>query len=177
MLKNYFKTAWRTVISNKIFSFLNILGLAVGMSIALLIGLWVYYQYSYDRFLPKYERIYKARVKFVNNGETKVGMATAYPLADAIKKDIPGIQYVTQTDFGSPHGLIAGEKKVYLEGLMSGSDFLKIFEYPLLKGNADRALIDPFSIVLTASAAKSLFGNDDPINRIVRIDNTHNSIY
>ncbi len=173
MFKNYFKTAWRNVTKNKAYSALTVFGLATGMAVALLIGLWVHYQISYDRFLAGYQNVYKARVKFTVNGETQVGQATAYPLAAAIKNDIPGVKYVAQADWMGPHGLVAGEKKIYTEGAMAGNDFLNIFQYPLLEGNANTVLKDPYSIVLTQATAKSLFGTDDPINKTVRIDNIH----
>lgn len=173
MLKNYFKTAWRNLLKNKVYSALNVLGLATGMAVALLIGLWVHYQISYDRFLPGYENVYKARVKFTVNGETRVGQATAYPLATAIKNDIPGVRYVAQADWMGSHGLVVGEKKIYMDGAMAGEDFLNIFQYPLLKGNANNVLKEPYSIVLTQSTAKSLFGDEDPMNKTVRIDNGH----
>ncbi|HXL54991.1 MAG TPA: hypothetical protein VN958_01960, partial [Chitinophagaceae bacterium] len=70
MLKNYFKTAWRSLLKNKAYSALNIFGLATGMAVALLIGLWVYYQYSYDKFLPDYKQLYQVRRIFYGNGDT-----------------------------------------------------------------------------------------------------------
>ena len=173
MFENYFKTAWRNLIKNKAYSALNIFGLATGMTVALLIGLWVHYQISYDQFLTGYQNVYKARVKFTISGETQVGQATAYPLAAAIKNDIPGVKYVAQADWMGPHGLVTGEKKIYTEGAMAGDDFLNIFRYPLLEGNANTVLKDPYSIVLTEATAKSLFGTDNPINKTVRIDNRH----
>ncbi len=173
MYKNYFKTAWRNLIKNKVYSALNVLGLATGMAVALLIGLWVHYQISYDRFLQDYGNVYKASERFSVNDEIQVGQTTAYPLADAIKNDIPGVKYVAQTDGMGPHGLVAGEKKIYMEGAMAGEDFLNIFQYPLLNGNANNVLKDPYSIVLTQSTAKSLFGYENPMNKTVRIDNSH----
>lgn len=173
MFKNYFKIAWRNLIRNKVYSALNILGLAIGMAVALLIGLWVYYQFSYDRFLPGYKQVYKVSVRFNDNGQVGVGPATPYPLADAIKKDIPAVQYVARTDWMGPHSLVVGDKKLYSSGAMAGSDFLKIFPFVMQKGNADAVLQDPYSIVLSASTAKALFGNADPVNKTVRIDNSH----
>jgi putative ABC transport system permease protein len=174
MFKNFFKTAWRNLVNNKVYSALNILGLATGMAVALLIGLWVYYQFSYDRFLPEYQQVYVAYYRTSGNGEKYTQNSVAYPLADVLKKDIPEIEYAARTDWMGSHGLIAGDKKIYENGAMAGSDFLKIFQYDLLKGNADNILKDPYSIVLTQSVAKALFGNEDPINKTVRIDNTNN---
>ncbi len=173
MYRNYLKIAWRNLVNNKVYSALNVFGLATGMAVALLMGLWVNYQISYDRFLPGYQQVYKARIKYSDNGIIGVGPATSLPLADAIKKDIPGIKYVVQTDWMDHRGLVASDKKLYLPGAMAGSDFLKMFPYPLLKGNADNVLNDPYSIVLTESTSKSLFGNEDPINKTVRLDNSH----
>ena len=173
MLTTHFKTAWRNLVKNKVYSALNIVGLATGMAVALLIGLWVYDQYSYDRFMPGYENAYKALTLSNNNGEMITAGGTCYPLADALKKDIPGIQYTARTSWMSPHSLVAGDKKLYPIGAMADVDFLRIFQYPLLNGNAKDVLKDPYSIVLTESTAIALFGPGNPINKTVRIDNLH----
>jgi len=174
MLKNYFKIAWRNLARSKVYSVINIAGLATGMSVALIIGLWVYYQVSFDRFLPGYQNIYTARLRFNNNGETSVGPATPLPLAAALKKDVPGVKYVAQADWMGPHSLVVGERKLYPNGAMAGTDFLKIFQYPLLEGNAATLLQEPYSIVLTQSTAKALFGNELALHKTIRIDNSDN---
>ncbi len=174
MLWNYFKTAWRNLSTNKAFSLLNIFGLSIGMAIALLIGLWVHYQFSYDRFLPAHEYVYQVRYQLDDNGTPHTQASTCLPLGEVIKKDVPGVKYVVNTDWIGQHGLVAGEKKLYLSGAMASADFLNMFQYPLLKGSAARALQDPHSIVLTASAARALFGDEDPLNKTVRIDNQGN---
>lgn len=172
MFKNYFKLAWRNLIHNKLYSLLNILGLATGMAVALIIGLWIWYQYSYDRFLPDSQQIYKAGLKGTgSNGEVYAYLVSPMPLAEALRRDVPGIRHVVMTDWIKPHGLVAGERKIYLPGIIAENDFLKIFQYPLLKGRKEQVLNDPYSLVLTESTAKSLFGNEDPLNKIVRIDN------
>jgi putative ABC transport system permease protein len=173
MFRNYFKTSWRNIIKEKGYSGFNILGLAVGMAVALIIGLWVQYQLSYDRFLPNYRQVYRAMVRSNSNGVTYAGGATCLPLADAIKRDVPEVKYVAQADWGGLHSLTTGDKKLYSGGLFAGEDFLKIFRYPLLQGNVVDVLKQPASIVLTKSAAIALFGHTDPMNRIVRLDNLH----
>src|SRR5215468_3891799 len=92
MFRNYFKTAWRNLINSKIYSALNILGLATGMAVALLIGLWVYYQFSYDRFLPGCSQVYGVKLKTNNNGIISVDGATPLPQADAIRQNAPGVK-------------------------------------------------------------------------------------
>jgi putative ABC transport system permease protein len=173
MFRNYFKTSWRNIIKEKGYSGFNILGLAVGMAVALIIGLWVHYQLSYDRFLPDFGQAYRTMVRSSSNGVTYAGEATCLPLADAIKRDVPEVKYVAQADFGGLHSLMTGDKKLYSNGLFAGEDFLKIFRYPLLQGNAKDVLKQPASIVLTKSAALALLGHTDPMNRIVRLDNLH----
>src|ERR1700678_3653516 len=173
MFRNYFKTSWRNIIKEKGYSGFNILGLAVGMAVALIIGLWVQYQLSYDRFLPDFGQAYRTMVRSSSNGAVYAGEATCLPLADAIKRDVPEVKYVAQADFGGLHSLMTGDKKLYSNGLFAGEDFLKIFRYPLLQGNAGEVLKQPASIVLTRSAAIALFGNEDPMNKTVRLDNLH----
>ena len=173
MLKNYFKTAWRGLLNHRVFSVLNILGLATGMAVALLIGLWVSYQYSFDRWLPNFQRVYQAEYRWTVNGSIGTQTSVAYPLAEVIKKEIPAVEYVVQTDWINYHGLVSGTNRVFLPGVMAGPDFLKAFEYPLVKGSAGQVLSDPYSIVLTQSTAKALFGDADAMGKMVRIDNRH----
>jgi hypothetical protein len=169
MFKNYFKLAWRSLIHNKLYSLLNILGLATGMAVALIIGLWIWYQYSYDKFLPGSQQIYKAGLKGTAvNGEAYAYLVSPMPLAAALRRDVPGVKHVAMTDWIKPHGLVAGEHKIYLPGIIAENDFLEIFQYPLLKGRKEQVLNDPYSIVLTESTAASLFGNEDPLNKKFR---------
>ena len=173
MFKNYFITSWRNLIRDKSYSSFNILGLAVGMGVALLIGLWVQYHVSYDRWLPESGQAFRTMVRSSQNGQSYAGMATSLPMAQVLKQDIPEIRYVAQADFGSSHSLVVGDKKLYSSGMFAGADFLRIFPFPLLKGNAAEVLHEPASIVLTQSTATALFGSEDPMNKTVRIDNLH----
>jgi ABC-type antimicrobial peptide transport system permease subunit/AraC-like DNA-binding protein len=177
MFRNYLKIAWRNLAGNKVYSGLNITGLAAGMAVALLIGLWVTNQYSYDRFLPGYKQLYQVEMNLTSqhNG-TSTQTSIALPLTDVLKKEIPGIKYVAEADeIGRMnHGLLVGDKKLYMEGGAAGPEFFKIFQYPFIKGNANSALKDLYSIVLTESTAKALFGDADPMGKNVRFDNSQN---
>src|ERR1700761_1187380 len=108
MLKFYLKTAWRSLLKNKAYSVLNIFGLAIGMAVALIIGLWVFYQYTYERTLPGYQQAYVVRKRGVRDGDIQEIPATPLPLADALKKEIPEIQYVAHGQWGGRHGLVVG---------------------------------------------------------------------
>jgi putative ABC transport system permease protein len=174
MIKNYFKVAWRYMLANKVYSVLNIAGLATGMAVALLIGLWINGQYLYDRFLPDYDRIYQVKLNFFHSGEVHTQSGSALPLVEEFRKNYPEVKYASETDWGGRHSLVLADKKLDPSGLTVGTDFLKIFRFPLIEGNISSVFADPNSIVLTESVAKALFGNDDPLNKVIRIDNKNN---
>jgi putative ABC transport system permease protein len=174
MLKSYLKTAWRNLTRNKVYSALNIVGLGAGMAVALLIGLWVSNEYSFDRFLPGYQQLYQVELNSTSEKDGEhTQTATSLPLAAVLRKDFPEIAAVAESDFFGQHDLLVGDKKLYSDGGMIGQDFLTMFRYPLLKGDPASALKDPYSIVLTSSMSKALFGDTDPIGKTVRIDNDH----
>lgn len=173
MIRNYFKIAWRNLLNNKVYSALNILGLSAGMAVALLIALWVNYQYSYDKFIPKQSQLYQVRRNFNSNGDTLTFSSTSLMLADALR-NTPGVEHIAECDGSAEHGLVVGNNKLFPIGLQVGGDFLKMFRYPIIRGNAENALKDPYSIVLNESTAKALFGKDDPIGKTVRVDNRDN---
>ncbi|MES2110185.1 MAG: ABC transporter permease [Bacteroidota bacterium] len=173
MIKNYLKLAWRNTIGNKVYSALNITGLAAGIAVTLLIALWAWHEYSYDRFLPNYTQLYQVKLNFDQNGDIQTQNGGCLPIAGALRSNFPEVKYVSETGWTSRHSLIVGDKKLYQRGMIVGTDFLKMFQFHLLSGNVATVLNEPFSIVLTQSTAKALFGNDDPIGKMMRIDNTH----
>jgi len=116
MIKNYFKTAWRNIINSKAYSAINIFGLAAGMAVALLIGLWAYDEYSYDKFLPNYDQLYRVRRNFNSNGDTLTFPTMSLKLAETFRNEIPEIEYVAESDWMGSHGLMVGDKKLYLVG-------------------------------------------------------------
>ena len=162
------------MLNNKVYSALNIVGLAAGMAVALLIALWVVNEYSYDKFLPDYKSLYQVELNFTDPHEGEhTQAAVSLPIADVLRKEYPEVQYVAETDWMGSHDLLVGTKKLYMNGAAIGSDFLKMFQYHLVKGSKNDVLKDPFSIVLTESTAKALFGDADPMAKIVRIDNKY----
>jgi putative ABC transport system permease protein len=176
MLKNYFKVAWRYMLKNKIYSILNIAGLTAGMAVALLIGFWIHSQFSYDRFLPGYNQLFQVKLNFNYNGDIKTQTGASLPIIDELRTNYPEVKYASETDWGSQHSLLVADKKLSLYGLSVGTDFLKMFSFTLVKGNANTVFDEPNAIVLTESIAKALFGDEDPVNKMIRIDNQTNAI-
>jgi ABC-type antimicrobial peptide transport system permease subunit len=171
MIRNYITTAIRHLMKNKGYSFINIFGLAVGMAVVLLIGLWVRHEASYDAFNVHKAQIGKIKKKSVFNGEKKVQNGVMLPLYDELKNNYPEVEHITRLDWGDDHSLWAGDKKISKRGNFADPDILKMFSFPLVKGNVDQVLKDPYSIVLTESLAKALFAGADPIGRTVKMDN------
>lgn len=181
MLRTYLKTAWRDIAFNKLYSGLNIAGLAIGMAVALLIGLWVYDQCSYDRFTPGYQQAYQVKYNFNNNGEIQTQSDVAIPLAAAIKNNVPGIAYTALAYGPAPYGnqtdiLQVADKKLSPTGLVAGADFLKIIQLPVLEGSVDNALNDYSNIVITESTAKALFGDTDPLGKSILHNNWNRKV-
>jgi len=173
MFKNYFLTAWRNLLKTKGYTALNISCLAIGMAVALLIGLWVYDQYSYDKFLPDYQRLYQVRRNYNSNGQILNFTSTSLKLANTLHDQIPDIEYVAIRTNSNQHVLLNKERRIMLPGITVGSDFLQMFGYPMIAGTPATALRETYSIVLTESTATALFGNEDPMGRMLRIDNQH----
>jgi len=172
----YLETAWRGIVRNKVYSSLNILGLAIGMAVALIIGLWIYYQCSFDRFTPGYAQAYQVKYNFSENGAVNTAPEVAIPLADALKNDVPEVRHVALAygpdNYGSQSDIFrVGDKSIAPVELIAGDDFLNIVQLPLLEGSAGNALSDPNNIVLTASVARALFGNADPMGKTLRASN------
>lgn len=169
MFRAYIKIAFRNILHNKVNSTLNILGLAIGLWAPLMIGLWIYEQYSYDRWVPDYRQVSQVRINYSDNGAVRTQKEAPLPLEKALRNDIPGIQYVASS-WGPYSGTLSvGDKMIELGNLNVGDQFLDIFQLPMLKGDRDNCLKDAFSIVLTESTAKALFGNEDPMNKVVLI--------
>ncbi len=167
---NYFKTAWRSLIHYKGFSVINVSGLAIGMASAILILLLIQNELSYDQFHKNKDRIYLMynRARFEGKLECWPGMPT--PVGPILKKDYPQVEETARINGVGPFVLTVGAKHFEALGLITDPGFLKIFSFPLLKGNSETALGSPRSMVITEKFAKKLFGNADAMGKLVRID-------
>lgn len=174
MIKNYLIIAWRNLARKKAFSFINITGLAVGMAAAILILLWIQSEVTHDRMFQDQDRIYMAYNRYDKNGEINSWNVTPQPMAPAIAADYPEVEYTTRVTFVPPVLFSYGDKRISFRGRIVDSTFLKIFNFPVVKGNENDIFKDVYSIVISEKVAKTLFGDENPIGKIVKVDNTDN---
>ncbi len=165
MLKNYLKIALRNLVKNKLHSSINLTGLALGMAAATLLLLNIQYGLSIDQFHEKKAHLYLAYTKDVINGEITCGDGTAGPLAPALKV-YPEIRRVARVGYNNQL-LRYADKKITAGGIVADAPFLSMFSFPLEQGDARTVLKDPNDIVLTRQLATRLFGNNDPIGKLI----------
>jgi len=169
MLKNYFKTAWRNLVKNKMHSFINIAGLSVGMAVAVLIGLWINDELSYNRNYKNYDRIGQLW-QFVNfTGEKASYGVVPIPLANELRSKYPEFEAVSASAERKPV-LSAGEKKFAESGNYVEPVFADMLSLKMIAGNRN-GLKDINSILLSGELAKNLFGNQSPLDKLIKIDN------
>jgi putative ABC transport system permease protein len=170
MIKNYFTTAWRNVIKNKVYSIINIAGLASGMAVAMIIGLWIYDETSANKHFKNYETVYRVMMHQTFDGVRYSQQALPFPIGDELKAKFPDFKAVAMCDWGQMHSLIYGEKKISKFGHFIGEDAMNMFSIKIIEGDKD-PLHEPYSIVLTDETAKILFGNENPIGKLLKFDN------
>ncbi|MBL7852400.1 MAG: ABC transporter permease [Cyclobacteriaceae bacterium] len=170
MLLNYFKIAVRSLLKHPSFSFINIAGLSTGLACSILILLWVNDEVTFNQYFPKYDNIYKVRLNASVDKGIVTGESVPYALKDVLPEKDSRIKRTVRTNWGEGALLAVGDKKLNKVGLWATESFFDMFGFEMLKGTP-RALDDPRSIVLTASLAKALFGDEDPLNKMVQIDN------
>ncbi len=171
MIKNYFKIAWRNLLKSKGYSAINIGGLAVGMAVAMMIGLWIWDELSFDKYHKNYDRIARVMQNQLFNGVVESQFSNPYKLSQEIKSKYGSdFKYVLQSSWNSQHTLAYGEKKLLKQGMFFERQAPDMLSLKILKGTAD-GLKEMNSIMLSESVAKAYFGNEDPINKILRLDN------
>ena len=170
MIQNYLKIALRNLLRNKVYSFINIAGLAVGMAVAMLIGLWIYDEVSANKHHKNYETLYQVKMNQTFDGHTGTQDALPYPIGEELKTKYPDFKGVAMRDWGRKSSLAFGTKKLLKDGHFLGEDGVDMFSLNILKGDKN-PLHDPYSIVLTDETAKAFFGNENPIGKVIKFDN------
>src|SRR6266542_1386589 len=169
MFKNYFKIAVRNLWRHKAFSFINILGLAVGISACFLIYLYVSFETSYDNFHSKADRIYRVVADVKTPTETIRSGAVNSPVAINLKRDFPEIEDAVRI---APEELLVKKGTVKFQeekSVLADSTLFNVFDFPLIAGDKKTALIEPMSIVISQTAAKRYFGNTNPMGQELQL--------
>ncbi len=174
MFKNYFKTAWRNLLRNKTSSFINISGLAIGMAVAMLIGLWIYDELSFNKYHDNYNTIARLMVNKTEKGEITTGTGMPIPLSNELRSSFAGdFKYVVMSTFSGEHILSAGNEKFTETGNYMEPDAADMLTLKMVYGTRT-GLKNINSILIAQSLAKKLFGNTDPVNKMMKIDNKLN---
>jgi len=171
MFWNYLKIALRNIRKNIVFSFINITGLTVGITCVIFILIYVQDEQSYDRFHENADDIYHV-LSYTDKGPTSV---TPTSLAPELKNDFPEVAAFSRYHWFWAETVIEYENKLFTEngiGLVDPS-FFNIFTFPIIKGNPEKALQDPYSIVITEKIAQKYFGNEDPIGKVFTLNRDH----
>ncbi len=175
MISNYFKIAIRTMLTQKMYSFINILGLAIGMAATILISIYIHHELSYDRYHEKSDRIYRLSREWLNeNGESNLHLGhVAPPFGPLIANDFEGeVEQVVRLLTGGGPLMQNGDKKFEEERLFfAEGNVFEIFSWKLLKGDRKTALTEPNTIVLSESSARKYFEEEDPLGKMITYNN------
>jgi putative ABC transport system permease protein len=176
MFKNYFKTAWRNLLKNKFYTAINILGLTAGLTVGILILLWVQDETSFDSFHKNAAQIYRLENRVGTGESIQIWDETTAPIGVMAKKEIPGIKEVARITNNFSYALFKYKDKVFNEEHAAFTDpsFFSVFDFKLVKGNNEKPFTDNNSIVVTETTAKKYFGEDDPIGKTITADDTTN---
>ncbi len=174
MIRNYLTIAWRNLIKNKASSFINIGGLAVGMAVAILIGLWVWDELSYDKGFENRDSIALVMDNQLINNEIQTWSTSAFPLADGLRSNYgSSFKHVVRAVYTDDHIITYGDKKVVKRGNFMEPGVTDMLSVKMVKGSA--SLNDPASVILSELTAKAIFGDADPLDKVIVIDKKLNA--
>lgn len=171
MLGNYAKIGWRNLLKNKGYSFINIGGLAIGMTVAILIGLWVHDEFSFNKYHHNYDRIARVMKGGLDDGIPWAGgMSLQYPLIEELKTNYAhNFEILLEAAHPANYILTSGETKISRQGQFIGAGVAEMLSLEMIQGDWN-CLRDPHSILLSASASKALFGDADPRGKTLKIN-------
>jgi putative ABC transport system permease protein len=171
MIDNFFKIAFRNIRKHKVFSFINITGLAVGLAMFVLIALYIRFELSFDRFHENIDRICRVEQILDHSGLKEAIAGCPAPLSGPLAADYPEFEAVSRViDGGNTIIKLDGDQKLRESVFYADSAFFQIFSFSWIGGDAGHALDAPYSVVLTESLAEKIFGQDDPVGETIRLD-------
>jgi putative ABC transport system permease protein len=178
MLRNYLKTAVRNLLRYKGFTLINILGLTIGVVGCLVIGLFVWDEWQYDKQTPGGENVYRIYEEAKNNGATTYNAPVPPAYASFLKQQYPEVDTTLRILMSVDKFLVeAGDKKAYEpKALFVEPSFFSIFPLPFLKGDPSTALVQPTSVVISEDMANKYFGKENPLGKTLKIDKTDYSV-
>lgn len=170
MFRNYFKIAWRNLAGNKTYSAVNIGGLAVGMMVAMLIGLWIYDEFSYNKYHQNYDRIARVMQQQTLDGEVNTGNNVPTPLFRELQTNFgDDLERVVITSWLQRHALAYNGSSFTKPGNFMSADAAEMLSLKMISGSAS-GMKDPATILLSQSTAKAIFKHSDPIDKILKIN-------
>lgn len=172
MFRNYLKVAFRNLTKNSVYSFINVVGLAVGLACSILISLWVLDELSYDRFQPKLKQLSQLWINATYDGKVNTFQSVPFPSYKEIRNEDSRIKNSVITNWGGESLLTVGDNRFKKKSYYVSEEFLEMFQFTVRAGQANKVLDDPNSIVLTKSTALALFGSEDVIGKAVKVDNS-----
>lgn len=172
MFRNYLKVALRNLWRSKGFSFINITGLAIGMASAILISLWIYNQVSYDRFHKNKPYLYQVWNRGTFDNKLQCWDNVPKILAPTLSMEYPEFQNVSRV-ISRWFVTLAGDKKLSSSAIIADSTFLNMFSFPMIAGNSETALQGSYSLVISEKMANKMFGSEEALNKIIRIDSNN----
>ena len=174
MFKNYLKIALRNILRNKVYSFINIVGLAIGMACSILILLWVQDELNYEKHHEKADHIFQAYLKGIRGEDINFQSTTSPAIAGILKNEYPEISDAVRMGRLGDVVFKYGDKLLLeSEGVAADPSVFDIFTYPFVKGKANSALTDPYSIVMTEDFAEKYFGDETALGKIIKINNEY----
>ncbi len=172
MFINYLKIGIRNILKQKLYSFINITGLSIGLACCLMIMIWVQYEMSFDKFHQNYDNLYRIITDWEYNGRKTTETLNPMPLGDELKNNYPEITHSTRYMEWSQFGVEYDDKiRFDLKVGFVDQDFIEMFSFPLMSGNPENCLLEKNSAVLTEKTANYYFGNDDPIGKTIIFEN------
>ncbi|HWB93332.1 MAG TPA: ABC transporter permease [Puia sp.] len=181
MFKNYFKTAWRNLLKNRLYSFINIIGLTIGLAVCMLMMEYMEHERSYDRFHANADRICWVQSKVLLNNDSFFTPAVKYLAAPIIKDRVPGVQAFVRLKKERDATIIQNIQDADLRFAeknvgFADSNFFRFFSFKLLAGNKNEVLTKPYTVVISQKIAKKYFGTEDPVGKVLRFNNTDNFV-
>jgi putative ABC transport system permease protein len=178
MFKNYLKVAFRSLNKNRVYAFINILGLALGLTVSILVFMFVKDETSYEKHWSGYERVYRTGIKADMMGQKMDAPLSPSPMANALRTEFTDVETATRIQAGRQEILMRHEQtKVYIQNIASAdSTFFKVFDYEFIHGDPATALNEDNALVLTEESARKLFGDKNAMGEIVNYDNRRDLI-